>query len=96
MSYSRGVGKVKAELSQEEGAKLLQAKKGHGLEGCRPALSPGSVSAQPDWRRLLPGLAVPRTWCYYEAGKSCPDAVAWPVSTSWVLTCLYVITGRRG
>ncbi len=30
VSYSRGVGKVKAELSQEEGAKL-QAKKAHTL-----------------------------------------------------------------
>ena len=30
VSYSRGVGKVKAELSQEEGAKL-QAKKAHAL-----------------------------------------------------------------
>ena len=37
-----------------------------------------------------------RTWCYYEAGKSCPDAVALASLDQLGFDVLYVITGRRG
>ncbi len=36
-----------------------------------------------------------RTWCYYEAGKSCPDAVALARLDKLGFDVLYVITGRR-
>lgn len=36
-----------------------------------------------------------RTWCYYEAGKSCPDAVALGSLDKLGFDVLYVITGRR-
>lgn len=37
-----------------------------------------------------------RTWCYYESGKSCPDAVALARLDKVGFDVLYIITGRRG
>ena len=36
-----------------------------------------------------------RTWCYYEAGESCPDAIALARLDKLGFDVLYVITGRR-
>ena len=37
-----------------------------------------------------------RTWCYYESGRSSPDAVALARLDKLGFDVLYIITGRRG
>ncbi|UTH38939.1 helix-turn-helix domain-containing protein (plasmid) [Pseudomonas sp. KHPS1] len=57
------------------------------LESSRLGLTGGEAAAGACCSR--------RTWCYYESGRSSPDAVALARLDKLGFDVLYIITGRR-